>query len=215
MYTIHRHLDLGLPDHLMFWAACCLAYFGFLRASEFTVDSLNSFSSQRHVQPQDITLDSMSAPKYIRVNIKASKTDPFRKGTFIYIGKARPPLCAVEAILAYLHLRGSTPGPLFLLHSGQPLSRPILTSWLRQIMRAAGFASDYSSHSFRIGAATVAARNGLSDHLIQSLVRWSSDAYKGYIRTPVEALAAASAEQIPPVHSVVGAWFCWGQKVPW
>ena len=42
-------------------------------------------------------------------------------------------------MLAYLSLRGDSPGPLLLLQNGQPLSRAILTDWLRQTMSAAGF----------------------------------------------------------------------------
>ena len=34
---IFKSLDLNIPDHTMFWAACNLAYFGFLRSAEFTV----------------------------------------------------------------------------------------------------------------------------------------------------------------------------------
>ncbi|KAK3740316.1 hypothetical protein QZH41_009409 [Actinostola sp. cb2023] len=78
--------------------------------------------------------------------------------------------------------------------SGEPLTRVLLTKWLRDIMTAAKIPGNYSSHSFRIGAATVAARNGVPDHLIQTLGRWSSNAYKGYIRTPVEALASTSVQ---------------------
>ena len=88
----------------------------------------------------------------------------------------------------YLALRGDVPGPLFLLQNGQPLSRNILTDWLRQIMASARVPGNFSSHSFRIGAATVAARNGVPDHLIQSMGRWSSNAYQLYIRTPAKAL---------------------------
>jgi len=112
----------------------------------------------------------------MRIKIKASKTDPFRKGADIHIGLGHPPLCAVHAMMTYLSQRGSSPGPLFLLEDGCPLSRGILTDWLRQIMSAAGIAGNFSSHSFRIGAAKVAARNGIPDHLIQALGRWSSNA---------------------------------------
>ena len=38
--------------------------------------------------------------------------------------------------------------------------------------------------------ATVAARRGIPDHLIQALGRWSSNADKSYIRTPSETLAS-------------------------
>ena len=106
----------------------------------------------------------------------------------------RYPLCAVQAMMAYLSQRGSSPGPLFCLQDGEPLSRGLLTDWLRQIMVAAGVAGNFSSHSFRIGAATVAAQNGIPDHLIQALGRWTSNAYQLYIRTPSEALASLSLQ---------------------
>ena len=57
-----------------------------------------------------------------------------------------------------------------------------------------GTEGNFSSHSFRIGAATVAARNGIPDHLIQALGRWTSNAYQLYIRTPSEALAGFSGQ---------------------
>ena len=94
--------------------------------------------------------------------------------------------------MTYLVLRGDAPGPLFLFQSGQPLSRSVLTDWLRQIMVSARIPSNFSSHSFRIEAATVAAHNGVPDHLIQSMGRWSSNAYQLYIRTPSDTLAALS-----------------------
>jgi len=192
MLVIWRSLDLCLPDHCMFWAACSLGYFGFLRASEFTVPNLSSFSSSLHLGVQDVAVDSPSAPSCMRIKIKGSKTDPFRKGCLIHIGVGRHPLCAVHALMTYLALRGDAPGPLFLFQSGQPLSRSVLTDWLRQIMVSARIPGNFSSHSFRIGAATVAARNGVPDHLIQSMGRWSSNAYQLYIRTPSDALAALS-----------------------
>jgi len=128
----------------------------------------------------------------MRIKIKGSKTDLFRKGCLIHIGVGRHPLCAVHALMTYLVLRGDAPGPLFLFQSGQPLSCSVLTDWLRQVMVSARIPGNFSSHSFRIGAATVAARNGVPDHLIQSMGRWSSNAYQLYIRTPSDALAALS-----------------------
>ena len=194
MLLIWQSLDLRLPDHLVFWAACSLVYFGFLRTSEFTVPSLASFSSSLHLGVQDIAVDSSSAPTCMRIKNKGSKTDPFRKGTFVHIGLGRPPLCTVHSVMTYLASRGDVPGPLFLFQNGQPLSRALLTDWLRQILVSANIPGNFSSHSFRIGAATVAARNGVPVHLIQALGRWSSSAYQLYIRTPSESLAALSTK---------------------
>ena len=190
---IFRSLDLSIFDHCMFWAACNLAYFGFLRSAEFTVPNLASFTSALHLSVCDISVDSDSNPSCLRVRIKASKTDPFRKGCFVHIGRGRFPLCALQAVLAYLAVRGNLGGLLFLFQDGRPLTRAVLTAQLREILAGAGVSGNFSSHSFRIGAATVAARNGIPDHLIQALGRWSSSAYQLYIRTPSETLASFSS----------------------
>ena len=102
--------------------------------------------------------------------------------------------CALFEPWCPFSVRGDSPGPLFQLQSGQPLSRQLLTSWLRQIVASAGFPGNFSSHSFQIGAVTVAARWGIPDHLIQALGRWTSNAYQLYIRTPAEVLAGLSSQ---------------------
>ena len=78
-------------------------------------------------------------------------------------------------------------------YQSRPLSRALLTSWIRQIMVAAGIPGNFSSHSFRIGAATVVARSGVPDHVIQALGHRTSNAFQLYIRTQSEALAGLSS----------------------
>ena len=129
-----------------------------------------------------------------KLNLEAMLVNCFRQGCHIHIGLGRAPLCAVHALLVYLSVRGNVPGPLFLLANGQPLSRSILIDWLRQNFSTARIEDNFSSHSFRIGAATVASRNGIPDHLMQALGRWISNAYQLYIRTPSEALAGISGQ---------------------
>ena len=177
MVVIFKALDFRIPDHCMLWAACCLAYFGFLRSAEFTVPNLASFSPSIHLGVADTSVDSYSSPSCLRIRIKASKIDPFRKGCFVHIGRGTYPLCALQSLLSYLTIRGNGPGPLFLFQDVRPLSRALLTDWLRRILSSAGIHGNFSSHSFRIGAATVAARNGIPDHQIQALGRWTSTAY--------------------------------------
>jgi len=97
------------------------------------------------------------------VCLKISKTDPFRSGQTILLGKTNQPICPVRAMKTYIAIRKPTPGPLFLYASGKPLTKNALTSETRQLLSKSGFnPSQYAGHSFRIGAATTAASVGLS-----------------------------------------------------
>ena len=77
------------PDIVMLWAACCVAFFGFLRIGEMSVPDDDSYDPAVHLSRQDIALDDASSPSVVRVRIKQSKTDPFRKGIDLYLGKHR------------------------------------------------------------------------------------------------------------------------------
>ena len=69
-------------DNVLLWAACCLAFFGFLRCGEFTVPLQTDYDLDTHLSLTDITLDNKVSPSVIQVKIKQSKTDPFRQGTW-------------------------------------------------------------------------------------------------------------------------------------
>ena len=112
----------------------------------------------------------------------------------MFLGRTTNDLCPVAAVLAYLARRGSTPGPLFILADGSPLSRQRLVLELRQALSASGITCDaFSGHSFRIGAATTAAAKGIEDSAIRTLGRWRSDAYHRYIRQDEIQLASFSS----------------------
>ena len=104
-------LVLSRYDDFMFWAACTLAYFGFLRSAAFTVPSLSKFDPELHLSVNDISVDAAKMPPCSRVRIKTSKADPFRKKCHIYIGCGSSSICAVSVVMQYLSLRGSRPGP--------------------------------------------------------------------------------------------------------
>ena len=86
--------------------------------------------------------------------------------------------------MLYLELHGSSPGPLYIRSNSQLLSCAFLSQWLKDTFAATGIDGPISSHSFRIGAATVAANAGIPDHLIQAMGRWKSNAYQLYIHNP-------------------------------
>ena len=111
-------------DASMLWAASCLCFFGFLRMGEAVVPSDTEFNPMVHLTYQDVQAESTSQPKWIRVRIKASKTDPFHVGVTIYVGATGKWLYPVAAVLAYMVQRGSGGGPLFQISDGWYLTRP-------------------------------------------------------------------------------------------
>ena len=179
--------------NIMLWAACCLAFFGFLRVSEFTIPSQDAYDPSVHLSLQDISVDSRDNPSLLKVTIKQSKTDPFRQGVQIYLGATNTPVCPVIGILPYLAQRGHQPGPLFLTESGQGLTRQHFCTVLNSTLAALQLDCNlYNSHSFRIGAATTAARANIPEAYIKMLGRWQSDCYHRYIKTPPQELARFS-----------------------
>ena len=105
------------PDTKLIWAACCLCFFTFLRAGEMTTPDEGGYDPSMHLSYKDIALDDPRRPSFIRVSIKQSKTDPFRKGVCLYVGRTDSDLCPVAALLRYLQCRGVAPGPLFMFTS--------------------------------------------------------------------------------------------------
>ena len=78
LQLIKRLWDRKSSDHdyRMLWAACCLGFFSFLRAGEFTVPTDSSFDPEAHLCYSNIAVDNSSIPQVIRITIKQSKTDP-------------------------------------------------------------------------------------------------------------------------------------------
>ncbi len=165
-----------------------MCFFGFLRSGEVVVPSEASFDPAVHLAQGDIRVDSLAFPCYLEVRIKASKTDPFRRGVTVFLGVSGAEICPVAAVLSYM---------VFRFHDGRPLTRERFVSQVRQALRSAGLdASKYAGHSFRIGAVTTASSCGLQGSLIKTLGRWESSAYTLYIRTPREILCAVSSELV-------------------
>ena len=91
---ISEHPD---PDNVMLWAAACMEFFGFLRAGEFTSPLANAFDPEVHLCLSDIALDSHTSPTMVRLQIKQSKTDPFRLGVDVFLGSTGANICPVQA----------------------------------------------------------------------------------------------------------------------
>lgn len=178
-------------DGCMLWAVASVCFFGIFRAGELTSPTESQYDSNTHLTFSDIAVDDKLSPSTLQIHLKASKTDPFRLGVDVFIGKAGNGLCPVRAMTEYLSRRGGSTGPLFHFKNGKFLTRCAFVARVRDAMSQQGIdPSIYSGHSFRRGAATAALDRGLGDATIKMLGRWKSDAYTRYIKTPRAQLAA-------------------------
>ena len=185
---------------VMLWAASTLCFFAFLRMGEAVVPSDSGFDSRFHLAYGDIRFNTLNKPSWMEVVIKRSKCDQFCQGVTVSVGTTGNEICPVAAMASYLVQRGSSAGPLFRFEDGHPLTRNRVVSALRTALAECGIDSSlYAGHSFRVGAATTAAFQGLQESLIKTLGRWESSAYMTYIRTPRATLISVSRSLVHPL----------------
>ena len=136
----------------MLWAACTICFFGFFRAGEITAPSDKAFDPKDHLAFGDIAVDCTSNPSIIRIRLKRSKTDPFRRGMDVFVGRTHNVLCPVSAMLAFLAVRGGRAGALFRFQDGRVLTRDRFVGHVREALSKAEVdARNYAGHSFRSG----------------------------------------------------------------
>ena len=151
----------------MLWAAVTICFFGLLHSWEVTVPS--AFDPATHLTFNDINVDDIINPTLPKLRLKASKTDPFRKGVVVVVGKTNNNFCPVTAVLAYLALRGNGPGFLFRFMDGKLLTKARSMEAVREALGLAGLdPKAFAGHSFRIGAATMASTCRLNDSIYHS-----------------------------------------------
>lgn len=165
----------------LFKASFSLAFFGFLRVGELAAASKTA-RWDNILLPSDVSFANDFSSLYITV--RSSKTDQRGRGTALHIKRGPSvEICPVAAMSCYLEARPNIEGPLFIHFGGLSLTTYQFSSMLKKGIKLAGLnPGDFSAHSFRIGAATSAAIEGVPLESIMELGRWRSSAVNLYIR---------------------------------
>ena len=161
-------------DKAMWKCLILLAFFGLLRVSEYVCPGQRKYDPSINLMPSDVKF----CGDIVYINLKASKTDPFRAGFKVRLVRIGGNLCPVTALIDYIVYRGATVGPLFILSSGEFVTRKYVSAFINISLPRA---LNLHTHSFRIGGASAAASCGIPDSAIKILGRWSSDCYRRYI----------------------------------
>ncbi len=167
-------------ETLLFSAAFCLAFFGFLRIGEFSVVN-NNLSKVFDLKQ----IKLLKARNCIELTIPFSKTDQYGRGKTIVIPGTGCKICPVRNVEKFLVHRPDFSGPFFCHYGGKPMTRYQFTAVLLKVLSNIGVDTNvYKSHSFRIGAASFFHSQGLSEDQIKIMGRWRSEAFQTYIRIP-------------------------------
>ena len=107
----------------MLTAAALTCFYGFFRAGEITVPSIEAYDPVAHLSIGDVSMDSNTQPTTMMLHLRKSKCDQFGKGVEVYIGRVDSLWYPVKAMVEYLTMRGPQAGHLFVFHDGSPLTK--------------------------------------------------------------------------------------------
>jgi hypothetical protein len=177
IHSIFARLDED-ASNVLFKAAVSIAFFGFLRISEFS----HGTQPQSCLPNEGVDIDN--ANRCVILILRRTKTDTENKGVTIRIYPTGNEICPVRHLARYLAIRPpSIPLAALFLHSN---GAPMPSSWFRRKLKleceATGLLGNVNTHSLRIGAASEAAEKGIPDATIMKLGRWKSFAFTRYLR---------------------------------
>lgn len=165
----------------LFKSMFTMAFHAFLRVSELVCTEVDPGKS-KGLLLSDIRLTK----DQLVVCIRLSKTDQLGAKCCLRIPSHPDKFdCPAVTLHQYLIARPSTsPDTSLFIHiDSKPVSKYQFNAVLKRALSFINLScSSYKSHSFRIGAATSAAVNGIPYQIIQEWGRWKSMAYRTYIR---------------------------------
>ncbi|KAI8486059.1 hypothetical protein Bbelb_361590 [Branchiostoma belcheri] len=151
--AIHNKLDFSRAYHVVFWAACVVAFFSFFRKSNVLPKTAKDFDATKQLCRRDFRF--FDRDRAVEKAFSLADTAEPDGPVFVLPQETGP---------------GFTP----LIH------KPFVTT-LRTLLRQCGYPdSAYSGHSFRRGGATWASECGLPPELIKLQGDWNFSAYQRY-----------------------------------
>jgi integrase len=150
-------------------ALLLVAFFGAFRRSELVAINFEDL----HWEPEGL-----------KILLPTSKTDQLADGLYRALPNGQAPICPVMALKEWIKSASITAGPIFrAVNRWDQLSDSAMTPgainlWLKSLALSCefNFTPELSSHSFRRGLSTSAAREKIAFELIKKQGGWKSDA---------------------------------------
>jgi hypothetical protein len=165
-------------DDILFLCLTTTAFHGLMRLSELVwPDSTKLQDYRKVILRHSVTI----TPAAFEFTLPGHKANRLFEGSTILIRSTNTTDNPLSPFQRYLSSRDSTfpyHPELWLRRNGSIPTR----SWFLSRFRKFFPDKRFSGHSLRAGGATDLANNGVPHYLIQSIGRWSSDAFKIYLR---------------------------------
>lgn len=135
--------------------------------------------------------------EFLTITFRRSKNDRKGMGTRRTIARIGGVFCAVAAAARLVLRHGPT------AHSDVPLASTaarghldvkVFLGYVNRLLIANGAAGNVTAHSFRVTCINVMSSRGVAEHVCQHWGRWTSEAFRIYLRSgPSQAYAVADA----------------------
>lgn len=156
------------PEHFRFSSMITLAFYGFLRPSEFCTSPAG-----HHIKRNNVKISSNA--KKIKIILTSFKHSVGPKT--IKINKTNNSTCPVRWLKKYLkNLKNEKSEPLF------KVSVKEFQSMMSRLKKQAAIKSHITPHCLRHGGASWASSQGWTETQIKAHGRWKSNAYTCYVR---------------------------------
>ena len=168
----------GVGPSLVLKAAIHLSFFGFLRPGEVSRASCHA--------PVLLRGSLARFPEHYELQLPNNKTRQIGQGFVVKYYRTHNSWCPVEVLDSLDRLFTSSPRDSPLLpFPTHPITSKQFIGHVRILL--ANLHLDpvrFSGHSFRIGAASAASKQGVPSYIIKHMGRWSSSCYSRYIPEP-------------------------------
>ena len=155
-------------EHCRFAAMIALAFFGFLRPSEYCITPANHY-----LRWNDVKFSKQK--NSVRLTLKSYKHSC--KESIVQLSVTGSYCCPVKWLLSYMaSYEYNHSIPLF------DVTAKEFRVVLHELREAAGIKTKLTPHSFRHGGASWASNHGWPDARVRAHGRWHLDAYKQYVR---------------------------------
>jgi len=187
-----RSWDESSTNHRLIWAVATNLFHGLFRVRELLAEREGEFDPAFTMLTSDIRISDSGEFGTIHFRLKAPKEDKKNRSKIVDVFGTGTDTCPVRAFKKW-HTKMDWPQdqPAFRWSNGTPLTAKKFNQILSTHLGGGGGGQKpFTSHCFRIGAASRLGHLGYSDEDVKAMGRWSSRAFEEYLLHPRTKRAA-------------------------